>query len=144
QRGHDLFLQLVTKADVFLKNNAAGVVEHLVIGWEVLHAANPRLIMVRFPGFGITGPYAHHKGYGHNMEAVIGHTMVRGYPDDAPATTPVSVHSDPNAGTHAVWAVQAALLARERTGAGQLIEISQAEAVLHHIAYDVLDYTVNG
>ena len=144
ERGHELFLDLVKKADVFLENNAAEVVEHLGIGWEVLHAANPRLIMVRFPGFGITGPYAHYKGYGHNMEAVAGHTMVRGYADSDPSTTPVSVHSDPNAGTHAAWAVQAALLARERTGAGQLIEISQSEAVLHHIAFDMLDYEFNG
>ena len=42
------------------------------------------------------------------------------------------------------WAVQAALLARERTGQGQLVELSQSEAVLHHIAYDVLDYEFNG
>ena len=144
ERGHELFLDLVTKADVFLENNAAGVVEHLGIGWEVLHAANPRLVMVRFPGFGITGPYAHHKGYGTDMEAIAGHTMVRGYAGSDPSTTPVSVHSDPNAGTHAAWAVQAALLARERTGQGQLVEISQSEAVLHHIAFDVLDYGFNG
>jgi crotonobetainyl-CoA:carnitine CoA-transferase CaiB-like acyl-CoA transferase len=143
-RGHELFLELVKKSDVFLENNAAGVVEHLGIGWDVLHAANPRLVMVRFPGFGITGPYAHHKGYGMDMEAVVGHTMVRGYADSDPSTTPVSVQSDPNAGTHAAWAVQAALLARERTGTGQLIEISQAEAVLHHIAFDVLAYAFNG
>jgi benzylsuccinate CoA-transferase BbsF subunit len=70
--------------------------------------------------------------------------MVRGYPDDAPATTPNSLHGDPNAGAHVAWMVQAALLARERTGEGQLIEMSQSEAVLHHIAYDVLDYAFNG
>jgi benzylsuccinate CoA-transferase BbsF subunit/naphthyl-2-methylsuccinate CoA transferase subunit len=144
ERGHELFLQLVTKADVFLENNAAGVVEHLGIGWEVLHAANPRLVMVRFPGFGITGPYAHHKGYGMDTEAIAGHTTVRGYAGDDPSTTPISVQSDPNAGAHAAWVVQAALLARERTGDGQLIEMSQSEAVLHHIPYDVLDYAFNG
>ena len=143
ERGHELFLELVKKADVFLENNAAEVVEHLGIGWEVLHAANPRLIMVRFPGFGITGPYAHYKGYGLQMEGVAGHTMVRGYPDSDPSTTPSSLHGDPNAGAHVAWAVQAGLLARERTGQGQLIELSQSEAVLHHIAYDVLDYEFN-
>jgi benzylsuccinate CoA-transferase BbsF subunit len=100
--------------------------------------------MVRFPGFGITGPYAHHKGYGTNMEAIAGHTMVRGYVGDDPSTTPNSLHGDPNAGTHVAWAVQAALLARRRTGQGQLVELSQSEAVLHHIAYDVLDYEFNG
>jgi crotonobetainyl-CoA:carnitine CoA-transferase CaiB-like acyl-CoA transferase len=100
--------------------------------------------MVRFPGFGITGPYAHHKGYGTNMEAIAGHTMVRGYVGDDPSTTPSSLHGDPNAGTHVAWAVQAALLARERTGQGQLVELSQSEAVLQHIVYDVLDYSFNG
>jgi benzylsuccinate CoA-transferase BbsF subunit len=78
------------------------------------------------------------------MEAVAGHTMVRGYAGDDPSTTPASLHGDPNAGTHAAWAVQAALFARERTGAGQLVEMSQSEAVLHHIAYDVMDYQFNG
>jgi crotonobetainyl-CoA:carnitine CoA-transferase CaiB-like acyl-CoA transferase len=144
ERGHELFLDLVKQADVFLENNAANVVENLGIGWDVLHAANPQLVMVRFPGFGITGPYAHHKGYGTNMEAIAGHTMVRGYAGDDPSTTPNSLHGDPNAGTHVAWAVQAALLARERTGQGQLVELSQSEAVLHHIAYDVLDYEFNG
>ncbi len=144
ERGHELFLELIRKADVFLENNAANVVENLGIGWDVLHAANPQLIMVRFPGFGIIGPYAHYKGYGLQMEAVAGHTMVRGYPDSDPSTTPMSLHGDPNAGTHVAWAVQAALLARRRTGQGQLVELSQSEAVLHHIAYDVLDYAFNG
>jgi crotonobetainyl-CoA:carnitine CoA-transferase CaiB-like acyl-CoA transferase len=144
ERGHELFLELIRKSDVFLENNAATVVDTLGIGWDVLHAANPQLIMARFPGFGITGPYAHHKGIGTNMEAVAGHTMVRGYAGDDPSITPNSLHSDPNAGTHVAWAVQAALLARERSGQGQLIELSQAEAVLHHITYDVLDYEFNG
>ena len=144
ERGHELFLELVKQADVFLENNAANVVENLGIGWDVLHAANPQLIMVRFPGFGITGPYAHYKGYGLQMEGVAGHTMVRGYPGSDPSTTPMSLHGDPNAGSHVAWAVQAALLGRERTGQGQLVELSQSEAVLHHIAYDVLDYEFTG
>jgi benzylsuccinate CoA-transferase BbsF subunit len=144
ERGHELFLELVRKADVFLENNAANVVDNLGIGWDVLHAANPQLIMVRFPGFGIGGPYKHYKGYGLQMEAVAGHTMVRGYPGRDPSTTPMSLHGDPNAGAHVAWAVQAALLARRRTGQGQLVELSQSEAVLHHIAYDVLDYEFNG
>src|ERR1700761_6792575 len=143
ERGHELFLDLVKQADVFLENNAAAVVGNLGIGWDVLHAANPRLIMARFPGFGITGPYAHYKGYGLQMEGVAGHTMVRGYPGSDPSTTPNSLHGDPNAGTHVAWAVQAALLAREKTGQGQLVELSQSEAVLHHIAYDVMDYEFN-
>ncbi|MSQ35946.1 MAG: CoA transferase [Dehalococcoidia bacterium] len=142
--GRELFYELVRKSDAFLENNAAGVAETLGVDWDTLQRINPRLVMVRFPGFGITGPYRHHKGYGSNMEAVAGHTMVRGYRDSDASTTPASLHGDPNAGAHVAWAIQAALLARERTGRGQLVEIAQAEAVTHHIAYDLLDYDMNG
>ena len=142
--GRELFLGLVREADVFIENNAADVAGNLGIGWERLSAANPRLIMVRFPGFGISGPYAHFKGFGATMEAVIGHTMLRGYRDSDPSSTPAVYHGDPNAGAHVAAAVQMALIAREHTGEGQLIEMSQAEAVIHHTSYDLLDYQLNG
>ena len=136
-------MRLVAESDAYLENNAAGVVESLGIGWPALSEVNPRLIMVRFPGFGISGRYTHFKGYGSNMEAVAGHTMLRGYRDADPSLTPNSLHGDPNAGSLVAFAIQAALLARERTGKGQLIELSQAEAVAHHVPYDFMDYSMN-
>ena len=141
--GRELFLRLIEVSDAFLENNAAAVVDNLGIGWEVVSAANPRLIMARFPGFGVSGRYAHFKGYGLNMEAVAGHTSVRGYENADPSFTPTSLHGDPNSGALIAFAIQAALLARERTGKGQLIELSQAEAVAHHIPYDFMDYSMN-
>lgn len=144
EEGRELFFGLVREADVFMENNAANVVEHLGVDYERLSAVNPRLIMMRFPGFGIDGPYKHFKGYGATMEAVVGHSLLRGYRDSDPSATPAVYHGDPNAGAHAAFAIQAALYARERTGAGQLIDMSQAEAVTHHISYDVLDYRFNG
>ncbi len=141
--GRELFYALVREADVFMENNAANVVGHLQIDYPQLSAINPRLIMMRFPGFGIDGPYLHYKGYGATMEAVVGHSMLRGYRDADPSMTPSIYHGDPNAGAHAAFAIQAALYARERTGEGQLIDMSQAEAVMHHIAYDVMDYMMN-
>lgn len=144
EEGRELFFGLVREADVFMENNAANVVEHLGIDYEQLSAVNPRLIMMRFPGFGIDGPYKHFKGYGATMEAVVGHSLLRGYADSDPSATPAVYHGDPNAGAHAAFAIQAALYARERTGKGQLIDMSQAEAVTHHISYDLLDYLFNG
>ncbi|MDE2695963.1 MAG: CaiB/BaiF CoA-transferase family protein [Chloroflexota bacterium] len=142
--GRELFYGLIRDADVFIENNAADVVDNLGISWERLSAINPRLIMVRFPGFGISGPYEHFKGFGATMESVVGHTMLRGYRDSDPSQTPAIYHGDPNAGAHVATAVQIALIARERTGEGQLIEMSQAEAVVHHTAYDLIDYQMNG
>lgn len=144
EEGRELFYDLVRRADVFVENNAADVVEDLRIDYEQLTAVNPNLIMMRFPGFGITGPYKYFKGYGATMEAVVGHTILRGYRDADPSMTPAIYHGDPNAGAHVAFAVQAALYARERTGQGQLIDMSQAEAVIHHTAYALMDYQLNG
>ena len=141
--GRELFYELVRRSDVFIENNAADVVGDLGLDFATLSEVDPRLIMVRFPGFGITGPYASFKGYGATMEAVVGHTMLRGYRDSDPSLTPAIYHGDPNAGAHVAFAVQAALYARERTGEGQLIEISQAEAVIHHTSYALMDYMMN-
>src|SRR5262245_53650326 len=52
EEGLELFFALVREADVFMENNAANVVGHLNIGWDRLHEVNPRLVMMRFPGFG--------------------------------------------------------------------------------------------
>ena len=144
ERGRELFHELVRRSDAFIENNAADVVDNLGIDWETLSAINPRLVMVRFPGFGISGPYAHYKGYGNIMEAVVGHTLLRGYRDADPSHTPVSLHGDPNAGATVAFALQAALWARRRTGRGQLIEISQSEAVIQHLSYAFMDYSLNG
>ena len=141
--GRELFYGLVREADVFMENNAADVVEQLGIDWAQLSAINPRLIMIRFPGFGIDGPYKDFKGFGATMEAIVGHSYLRGYRDSDPSATPPVYHGDPNAGGSAAFAIQAALYARERTGQGQLIDLSQAEAVIHHTSYSLMDYVMN-
>jgi crotonobetainyl-CoA:carnitine CoA-transferase CaiB-like acyl-CoA transferase len=86
--GLRLFDDLVRTSDVFIENNAAAVVEKWNINYPRLSKLNPRLIMVRFPGYGIDGPYKHYKGYGVNVEAVVGHTTLRGCRDSTPAMTP--------------------------------------------------------
>jgi crotonobetainyl-CoA:carnitine CoA-transferase CaiB-like acyl-CoA transferase len=143
ERGRELFYELVRHSDVFMENNAANVAEHLHIDYPTLSGINPRLIMVRFPGFGTLGPYRHFKGYGTIMEGVAGHTLLRGYEDSDPSMTPNSLHGDPNAGANAAIAVQMALYARERTGNGQEVDLSQSEAVLGHLAYAFMDYSAN-
>jgi crotonobetainyl-CoA:carnitine CoA-transferase CaiB-like acyl-CoA transferase len=141
--GLELFYSLVREADVFMENNAADVVEDLKIDYPQLSAINPKLIMMRFPGFGITGPYKHFKGYGATMEAIVGHTMLRGYRDSDPSATPPIYHGDPTSGATVAFAVQAALYAREQTGEGQLIDLSQGEAIIHHLSYALMDAFMN-
>jgi crotonobetainyl-CoA:carnitine CoA-transferase CaiB-like acyl-CoA transferase len=143
EAGRELFFELVRVSDAYLENNAAGVVDRLGVGWDAVSRVNPRLVMASFPGFGLSGPYAHFKGYGATMEAVAGHTMLRGYRGEPPSEVSATFHGDPNAGAHAAFAIIAALIGRERTGRGQFIEISQAEAVAHHVSYGFMDYSLN-
>ena len=144
ERGRELFLELARHSDAFVENNAAGVVEKLGIDYATLAAVNPQLIMIRFPGFGLSGPYSGFRGFGAAMEALAGHSLIRGYRDSDPSLTPPTYHADPNAGAHVAFALQAALYARERTGEGGLIEMSQTEAVMHHTTHAYMDWTMNG
>ncbi|MDO8673461.1 MAG: CoA transferase [Dehalococcoidia bacterium] len=142
--GKELFKRLIAKCDVFIENNAYGVVDRLGIGYEVLKEITPGLIMVSLPGFGATGPYKDFRGFGMHQEAFAGHTWLRGYPDLDPSATAPVVHNDACAGANAAYAVMIALVQRRRTGAGQFIDLAQTEAAISHHADAVLDYTMNG
>lgn len=142
-RGRDLFLRLVSKADVFLENNAAGVVEKQSIDYEDLRLANPELVMVRFPGYGTWGPYKDFKGYGANVEALAGHTALRAYEDGDPTGIANAYYADPLAGMHVASAIIMALHYKSRTGKGQLIEVSQHESMLNSLARSFMDYSMN-
>ena len=142
--GLELLRELVRVSDVYIENNAAGVVEKFGLDYPQLAELNPRIVMARFPGFGTTGPYRGYKGFAPTMDALGGHTWLRGYRGSDPSWTPGLAHGDPNAGIHVAFAVQAALFARERTGRGQLIDLSHVEAGLHHISWALMDYSFNG
>jgi crotonobetainyl-CoA:carnitine CoA-transferase CaiB-like acyl-CoA transferase len=141
--GREVFYRLAKNSDVFLENNAPDVVRRLGISYDVLSRHNPELIMISLPAFGSSGPYSHFRAYGSNMEAVVGHTLLRSYPDtDATNTTGVFL-ADAAGGATSAFAVMAALLRRRKTGHGQFIDMSQAENVMHTLSQAVMDYSMN-
>ena len=79
--GREVFYRLAKNSDMFIENNSPDVVRRLGITYDVLKQHNPRLIMASMPAFGSSGPYSHFRAYGANMEAVVGHTLLRCYPD---------------------------------------------------------------
>jgi crotonobetainyl-CoA:carnitine CoA-transferase CaiB-like acyl-CoA transferase len=142
--GRETFLRLVERSDVLIENNSAKVLGNLGIGWDVLHARNPRLIVVRMPSIGLEGPYAHYVGFGAHVEALTGFTSLRGYTDlDLSANGP-TYHMDPASGTAAAFATLAALRRRERTGIGECIELAQAENLLHHLGDHLVEASLSG
>lgn len=141
--GREVLLRLVERCDVFVENNARDVIEKLDIGYEALSARNPRLVYCSLAAFGCSGPYAHFRAYGASMEAMVGHTQLRGYPDVDPVHTTSVFIADSTGGAAATFAILAALYHRQRTGRGQFIDMSQAENMTHSLSQAFMDYSMN-
>ena len=128
EEGRQVFLDLVPKFDVFVENYGPGVVESLEIRYERLRALNPRLIYARIKGYGLDGPHAHYKCFDSLAQASAGAFSVTGELD-GPPTKPGPTVADTGAGMQTALAITAAYAQRERTGRGQLIELSMQEAM---------------
>ena len=113
------------------------------LGWETLHAINPRLIVVRVSGFGQTGPYKDKPGFGTLAEAMSGFAHITGQPD-GPPTLPGYGLADSMAGQFGTWAVMFALYERDhKSGKGQMLDLSVLEPLFtttgdQALAYDQL------
>ena len=142
--GREAFLRLIEQCDVFVENNVPETIEKAGITWEELRQVNPRLIMLRMPGYGLTGPYKNFRVFGTHVEGMVGFHALRGYLDATPDHSGNALTPDGVAGVMGAVAVMMALRHRDRTGEGQLIEMPLAEAFLPVIGEYILDYTVNG
>jgi crotonobetainyl-CoA:carnitine CoA-transferase CaiB-like acyl-CoA transferase len=142
--GREALLRLLKHCDVLVENNVPETIDKARIGWDVLHQLNPRLIMLRMPAFALDGPYRNYRAFGLHVEAMIGHTHLRGYPGQSPELLSESLASDGIAGVHGALAVLMALRHRERTGEGQLIEMPLTEGFLPTLGEFIMDYTMNG
>jgi len=131
--GKALFLRLVRRADVLVENFAAGVMDRLGLGWEVLRAENPRLVYGVGTGFGLSGPYRDLPAMDLTIQAMSGIMNATGYPDLPPVKAGPAV-SDFLAGVHLCAGILGALLHRERTGEGQLVEVAMLEASVMALA----------
>ncbi|MCK9521364.1 MAG: CoA transferase, partial [Dehalococcoidia bacterium] len=141
--GMDILRRLVEKADVVYENNATGTMEGLGITYDWLKGIKEDIIFVRVPAYGSTGPYSQARALGVHLEAVMGHTLLRGYDDADPSSNTAIYSGDYLAGAQGAFAVMAALWHREKTGRGQLIEIAQAENASAMFTQAIMDYTLN-
>ncbi|MDH4077291.1 MAG: CoA transferase, partial [Acidimicrobiia bacterium] len=128
----ELFLRMVEKADIVLENYRPDVMDRLGLGFDVLRARNPRIILASISGWGHGNARSNQGAYASAIHAEAGITEMvarRRGEQDHPRNDPMS-HSDTYAGLHALGAVLAALHMRDRTGEGQTVEVSMAESTL--------------
>ena len=130
ERGKELFIRLAQWADVLVENFSPGMLDRLGLGWDVLHCLNPRLIYATIKGFGTYGPYADYKGYEFVAQAVGGAMATTGYEDRPPVMITPGV-GDSGSGLHAAIGILAALHKRDRTGVGQMVEVSMQDSVVN-------------
>ena len=126
-RGKELFLALVEKADVLIENFAAGVMDRLGLGYDVLSKLNPRLVYGGSSGFGLDGPYRDLAAMDVTIQAMSGITNATGDADGPPTKAGAAV-CDFLAGIHLCAGILGALVQRERTGKGQRVEVAMHEA----------------
>jgi crotonobetainyl-CoA:carnitine CoA-transferase CaiB-like acyl-CoA transferase len=124
---------LVRHADVLVENYRTGTAEHLGVGWESMHAINPRLVYCSISGYGRTGPAAQRPGYDYVVQAEAGLMSITGSSDGHACKVGVAV-ADLATGQNAAIAILAALRHRDRTGRGQRIDVSLFDSQLAGLA----------
>jgi crotonobetainyl-CoA:carnitine CoA-transferase CaiB-like acyl-CoA transferase len=127
--GSELLLRLAATADVFIENYRADVLDKLRLGPAVLHAVNPKLVVLSMAAFGKSGPDANYVGLGPVIELMSGLGSLSGYGDGEPFKTGLS-YGDPVAGTAGVAALALGLIARQRSGTGCHIDLAQREVAM--------------
>lgn len=131
-RGRELFLELVKQADVVTENFTLGIMEKLGIGWDVLREVNPRVIYGTIKGFGTSGPRSQYKCFDWVAQAAGGSFSITGEPG-GPPVKPGATVADTGSGMHLAMGILAALLQRQVTGRGQMIEIAMQETVANYM-----------
>ncbi|MBK5008496.1 CoA transferase [Pseudomonas sp. S60] len=143
-QGLDILKQLLADADILIENFRPGVLEKLGLGWDVLHALNPRLVMVRLSGFGQTGPMKDQPGFGAVGESMGGLRYITGFDDRPPVRTGISIGDS----IAALWGVIGALMAlRHREvngGEGQVVDVALYEAIFAMMESMVPEFDVFG
>lgn len=128
--GRELLLRLLPGFDVFVENYGPGVIEKLDIGYEAMRAVHPEIIYARLKGFGTSGPYESFKCFDMVAQAAAGAFSVTGEAD-GPPMLPGPTTGDAGTGIQLALAILAAYVQKQRTGEGQLIEISMQEAMTY-------------
>jgi crotonobetainyl-CoA:carnitine CoA-transferase CaiB-like acyl-CoA transferase len=143
ERGREIVKRLAAGADVFLQSLRPGLAVRLGLGPELMRARNPRLVYCSIGAYGTRGPLSHEPGYDALMQAAGGLISMTGEPGRSGVRVGSSL-IDMGTGIWAALGIVAALLERERTGEGTLVDTSLYETALGYIGYHLVGYLADG
>ncbi len=137
------FRKLVRHSQVLVENFVPGGLEKMGLAPGALHDINPALIIARVSGWGQTGPYSHKPGFGTLVEAMSGFAALNGFADRPPALPPLAL-ADMIAGVYGAAGVLTALRVAEKTGRGQVIDLSLFEPIFSVISSEAAKSKMSG
>ena len=143
ERGRATVLRLAESADVFLQSLRPGLAERLGLGPDALRDSSPRLVYCNVGAYGRVGPLSDEPGYDALMQAAGGLISVTGEPD-RPGVRVGSSLIDMGTGMWSALGIVAALLGRERTGEGAVVDTSLYETALGYLGYHLVGYLADG
>jgi CoA:oxalate CoA-transferase len=126
-RGRELLLEMVARADVLAENFAPGVLDRRGLGYEAVKEINPRIIYASSSGYGLSGPNRDFPAMDLTVQAMSGVLATTGFEDSPPLKAGPAL-ADFSGGVHLYGAITTALFERERTGRGRKVEVSMQEA----------------
>ena len=141
--GQAIVRALARRSDVLIENFKVGGLRRFGLDYQSLRAENPRLVYCSISGFGQDGPYAHRAGYDFIIQAMGGIMDLTGAADGEPQKSGVAF-ADIFTGLYATIAIEAALIARERTGEGQHIDMALLDTQVGVLANQAMNYLVSG
>ena len=141
--GHQIVLDLIKRADVFLQNYRPGVMKRLGLDYEAVREINPRIVYVSISGYGEVGPYADRPGQDLLLQGLSGAMLSTGRETDPPSPSPMYI-VDTITAYSAFEAALAGLLHRERTGEGQLVTVNMLDSIIAAQMQEMSIFTVGG
>ena len=142
--GREAFVRLVRTADVVLESFRPGVMDRLGVGYQRLREENPRLVYCAITGYGQDGPYAGRAGHDMNYLALTGLLGLTGEPDGPPVQAAGQIADLGGGALMAAFGILAALRERERSGEGQLVDVSMTDGALSWLAMVAARYLADG
>jgi len=143
RRGVELVRRLIDKADVVIENFRPGVVESWGLGPDEFKDSNPGLVYARISGYGQDGPYASRPGFASVCEGMSGFRYVNGHPGEAPVRPNLSI-GDTISGIHAALGIAMALLEKQKSGEGQVVDVALVESMFNLMEAVVPEFDGNG
>jgi crotonobetainyl-CoA:carnitine CoA-transferase CaiB-like acyl-CoA transferase len=134
ERGRDLLLRLVERADVLVEGNRPGVMKRLGLGWDVIHSRNPKLVMCSITGYGQDGPFAGRAGHDLNYMATAGALGLNGEMGGPPVPLSVQVADIGGGGLQPAVAILGALVAVQRGAVGRWLDVSMTDGAVSWMA----------